>query len=206
MRCLILLMVFGLTGLFSCMDSNEHNLAAEATNGKEILERNLDHQEVPGELLQLKDPGEIDSVIDQNLYGKFFNERAEYYIIDHPTNKIHDSMVRSITLCFLDGHLSRTKYILYEDVSGSLIQSLGNFKISGHDQKNREILKSGKVWIPTGQGFGLNPLLDNYELKWIFEDNLITYKVNLNNKQEPFRYVEKLKTYDRNFKMIERYH
>jgi len=35
--------------------------------------------------------------IKENLYGKFFYDRAEFYIIKNPKNKIHSSSIKSIT-------------------------------------------------------------------------------------------------------------
>lgn len=197
----------GLSCLSSCSFSKEGEALTDNTTTKVTRLNNLNNKEVPGEFLSLYEQEEMETVtsdIGGNLYGKFFNERAEFFIIENPTNKLHDTEVNSITLYYLDGQLGKTKYLLQHNVANKLIECYGNFKISAHDDKNRDILKSGKVLIKTGEDISLNQQLDNYQLSWTSGNNMIVYKVNINDKQETYKYVEKRSTYEQNFKEIEK--
>lgn len=209
MRNLIAIFL-GVSCMVSCSNNQEDMPGTNTRMAKITLLNNLNNKEVPVEFLSLHEPTEeegtavADADIAGNLYGKFFNERAEFFIIDNPKNKLHNTAVKSITLYYLDGQLGKTKYILEHDAAERLIKCYGNFKISAHDNKNREILTSGKVLIRKGEDIVLNQQLDNYELKWTSGNNIIVYKVNLNDEQETYRYVEKRNTYEQNFREVEK--
>lgn len=197
----------GLSCLTSCSFNKEEVPFTDISTAKVTRLNNLNHKEVPDEFLSLYEQEEtetINSDIGGNLYGKFFNERAEFFIIENPQNKLHDTGVKSITLYYLDGQLGKTKYILQQNVADKLIECYGSFKISAHDSKNRDILKSGKVLVKTDEDIELNHELDNYQLTWTSGNNKIVYKVNVNDKQETYRYVEKRSTYEQNFREIEK--
>lgn len=197
----------GLSCLTSCSFNKEEVPLTDISTAKVTRLNNLNHKEVPDEFLSLYEQEEtetINSDIGGNLYGKFFNERAEFFIIENPQNKLHDTGVKSITLYYLDGQLGKTKYILQQNVADKLIECYGSFKISAHDSKNRDILKSGKVLVKTDEDIELNHELDNYQLTWTSGNNKIVYKVNVNDKQETYRYVEKRSNYEQNFREIEK--
>lgn len=197
----------GVSCLISCSFNKEEVPLTDITTAKVTRLNNLNHKEVPDEFLSLYEQEEtetINSDIGGNLYGKFFNERAEFFIIENPQNKLHDTGVKSITLYYLDGQLGKTKYILQQNVADKLIECYGSFKISAYDNKNRDILKSGKVLVKTDEDIVLNQQLDNYQLTWTSGNNKIVYKVNVNDKQETYRYVEKRSNYEQNFREIEK--
>lgn len=196
----------GLSCLTSCSFSKEDIPLTEASAKKVKRLTNLNDKEVPEQFLSLGEQDEIPAAkanMGGNLYGKFFNERAEFFIIENPKNKLLDTKVSSITLYYLDGQLGKTKYILEKDATKKLIECYGNFKISAHDKKNRDILKSGQVLVKNGDQLILNPALDNYELKWLTDNNTIVYKVNTHDRHETYRYIEQRNTYEQNFKEIE---
>lgn len=197
----------GLSCLTSCSFSKEDIPLTKASATKVKRLNNLNDKEVPEQFLSLGEQDETPAAranIGGNLYGKFFNERAEFFIIENPKNKLLDIEVNSITLYYLDGQLGKTKYILGQDAAKKLIECYGNFKISAHDKKNRDILKSEQVLVKNGDQLVLNPALDNYKLKWISDNNTIVYEVNAHDRHETFRYIEKRNTYEQNFKEIER--
>lgn len=209
MRNLIAIFL-GLGCIISC--SYEDNMSLkEAGMAKITRINNLNNKEIPAAFLSLHEPAEeeegtavANADISGNLYGKFFNERAEFFIIDNPKNKLHHTKVKTITLYYLDGQLGKTKYILEQDAATRLIECHGSFKISAYDDKNREILKSGKVLVRKGEDITLNQELDNYQLKWTSGNHIIVYKVNLHDEQETYRYVEKRDTYEQNFREVEK--
>lgn len=208
----LVVIFLGAICLTSCSYSKEETTLTDTTTAKVTMLNNLNYKEIPDEFLTLYEPeeqeetavSEAEADIGGNLYGKFFNERAEFFIIENPQNKLHDTGVKSITLYYLDGQLEKTKYILQQNVADKLIECYGSFKISAHDSKNRDILKSGKVLVKTDEDIELNQELDNYQLKWTSGNNIIVYKVNLNDRQEAYRYVEKRSTYEQNFREIEK--
>jgi hypothetical protein len=137
------------------------------------------------------------------LYGRFFYERAEFFVIDNPTNTLHRSKVKSITLYYLDGQLSQTKYILDDNIVDRLIHNYGNFKIAGRDAHSREIISSQPIVHRTGTGWRLNDQLTRYELIWSVGNKQIKYGVDITSSKEPFTYWEQLKDYPKKFKTIE---
>ena len=176
--------------------------------GLEKKNTRLDHREVPEDLLTLSSQPETnaaDTDIRENLFGKFFCDRAEFYIIKEPQNEIYSSTATSITLFYLDGELGKTTYELNQDIQRDLLKAFGKFSISGRDLKNRDIVASKHILIQTEKGPALNEGLDNYELKWTFGNRQVEYRVNVNRENRKYVYTEKVKDYDKSFKEIERY-
>jgi hypothetical protein len=201
------LILFGLLTLTCCHQTTEDSLAEEK---KMILiqqSNKFDNKEVPENILTLNTQpnNEITQEnIDGNLFGKFFCDRAEFYIIKNPQNKIYSSHPESITLFYLDGELRQTKYILNSNIVANLLRELGSFKIKGLDFRNKEIISTRQIIVKTGKGIIMNSKLDNYELKWTFGDKEIKYRVTTAS-QDKFVYVEKAKNYEEEFKAIEKF-
>src|SRR5690606_66860 len=99
MRPLLLLLFLILTA--SCAEQEKSVVTGQAK--EEEPQPKLDHHEVPGHLLAVGDTTDHD--IDGNLYGRFFCDRAEFYVIHSPQNRIQYSGVKTLTMCYLDGEL-----------------------------------------------------------------------------------------------------
>ncbi|QHT68125.1 hypothetical protein GXP67_16500 [Rhodocytophaga rosea] len=190
--------------------SEESITLIEENQQKSQSKASLDQKKVPQELLTLAGghinqemPAEKDSIPEENLYGKFFDERAEFYIIQEPKNSLYRSKVKKLTLYYLDGQLSQTRYILEEDIINDLLQLYGSFGIVGHDAKNQALIQSKQVIVNTSQGRVLNKALDNYQITWQLEQQLIRYRVNKNEPKNRFNYLERIKTYKKTFSEIE---
>ena len=169
--------------------------------------KNLDREIIPEELLTLNTNPKSnvkEGDIRGNLFGKFFYDRAEFYVIENPQNKIYTSATESITLFYLDGELCQTKYELESNISSYLIKDLGNFSIKGLNLKNRKIIEDGQTIFKEGKGIVLNKEFDNYQLKWTFGDKEIIYRVNSGDDYTKFEYLEKKKNYEEAFNAIER--
>jgi|LakMenEpi03Aug12_release.lakeMendotaPanAssembly.Ray.scaffolds.fasta_scaffold843329_1 hypothetical protein len=201
------IILLGILILTCCERTKKDSLTKD---NKETLIRpskKLDNKEVPEKLLTLNTRPKTETtqgLIDEVLFGKFFCDRAEFYIIKNPQNEIYSKRPESITLYYLDGELRQTKYILNGDIITNLLHDLGGFKITGLDLKNREIVSAKQIITKTKNGFALNSKLDNYELKWTFGDKEIKYRVNADSKDK-FVYLEKVKNYEKEFKTIEKY-
>lgn len=173
---------------------------------KELVK--LDDQKVPDRLLTLNTEAKIEVMqgsVSGNLFGKFFCDRAEFYIIKNPQNNIFSAKANSIVLYYLDQQLRQTKYALTKDIVTQLVSSLGSFSIVGLDNKNRKIVHSKRIVNKTKNGWTFNSQLDRYELEWTFGDKQIKYRVNPDNHEGQFVYLEKTKDYEKEFKALEKY-
>ena len=141
--------------------------------------------------------------LGKNLFGKFFKQRAEFYIIENPNKTLYNKPVKSITLYFLDGALAKTKYELDEDISDDLIHSYGKFTIKGYDTLTRGLFKREKILSVKDQKKMLNKNLTNYELKWDLESKLVYARVDKSAPKKRFEYIETLKHYSSKFKQLE---
>jgi hypothetical protein len=144
--------------------------------------------------------------LGKNLFGKFFKQRAEFYIIENPNKTLYNKPVKSITLYFLDGALAKTKYELDDDISDDLIQSYGTFTIKGYDTLTRGLFKREKIISVNNQRRSLNKNLTNYELKWELESKFVYARVNKSAKKKKFEYIEALKHYSSKFRQLESLH
>jgi hypothetical protein len=142
--------------------------------------------------------------LGRNLYGKFFRERAEFYIIENPNKTIYNRPVKSITLYFLDGTLAKTKYELEDDISDDLIHSYGNFTIQGYDTLTRRLVKSKRIIHVINDKKILNKSLTNYRLKWNVNSKFIYARVDKSGPRKRFEYIESLKEYETKYKRVQR--
>lgn len=174
----------------------------------EVVRKSLDREKIPNTMLKLNTNSKSDFAkgdINANLFGKFFYDRAEFYIIKNPQNKIYSSQTESITLFYLDGELSQTKYLLEKDIGSPLLKELGSFRIKGFDLKNRAIITSKNSLIKKeGKEIIINQNLDNYQLEWSIGSKEVIYRVNTTNDQKTFEYLEKIKNYEQEYQAIEK--
>ena len=198
-----------LTGLLltSCGKSDEAGIVKNDNSSKR-KRINLNNTVVSEELLTLQtdktSPGKNDT-LHNNLFGRFFCDRAEFFIIDNPQNDIYLEKPRSIVLFFLDGELCQTKYELGNNIANRLYKELGRCRIAGLDGKNKKIIDAKNILVKSAGETSLNHQLDNYELKWIFGDKEIRYRVEKTKDGTRFTYTEKLKAYEKQYNQIEKY-
>jgi hypothetical protein len=141
--------------------------------------------------------------VGKNLFGKFFKERAEFYVIENPNKTLYNQPVRSITLYFLDGTLAKTKYTLDEDISDNLIHSYGNFSIKGYDSVTRRLFKTEKIIQEIDHKKTLNKNLKNYQLKWDLDNKYVFVRVDKTSRKKTIEYIETLKNFHSNYKKVE---
>ncbi len=140
----------------------------------------------------------------EHLFGKFFNDRAEFFIIESPSNTLYQSGIQSITLFHLDGRLQQTKYVVEENIELKLLQHLGPCKIIPLDSVSKVVAASQKIVRSEKGELVMNPLLTHYELKWKDEDKFIRYRVHRDQTKETFTYIESSINYEQDMKEIER--
>ncbi len=140
----------------------------------------------------------------EHLFGKFFNDRAEFFIIENPSNTLYQSGIQSITLFHLDGRLQQTKYVVEENIESKLLQHLGPCKIIPLDSVSKVVAATQKIVKSENSQLVMNPTLTHYELKWEEDDTLVRYRVQKNRKKEMYVYIESSKEYAQEMKEIER--
>ncbi len=131
-----------------------------------VKPNNFNKKTVPIQLLTLNTKATTPTSTGnaENLYGKFFYDRAKFYIIKNPKNRLHSSSIKSVTLVYLDDVLYKTKYSLSSNIVEELLKKYGVFNIVGYDFTNRDIISSEKVMSEENGIFVLNKKLDNYQL------------------------------------------
>ena len=158
-------------------------------------------------LLNLK-PAENDSLsgddLDENLFGKFYGDRAAFYIIKNPGYKIFGENIKSITLFYLDGNLFKTKYIMENNITDRLINKYPRFSFRGFDERNRELMGVEKIFYKEDKKWFLNKHLTNYDIHWLIGNYEMRMRVNERDSLETYIYIVKNKIYERTFSEIER--
>lgn len=155
--------------------------------------------------LNLDSLSEMESMISEDhLFGKFFNDRAEYFVVENPSNTIFQTNVHSITLFHLDGKLGQTKYVLEEDIASNLLQQFGACKIVGLDSLSKMVMESESIVLKKEGKLVLNPKLTAYELRWVLDDKEVRYRVRENETKDNFVFIERLKSYQKEVAEIER--
>lgn len=187
-----------------CMScDNKKPLKADEVQEEEMLQKS--EKNISERLLRIN--GLNDTLrnyeLGKNLYGKFFKQRAEFYIVENPNKTIYNKPVKTITLYFLDGTLAKTRYELEEDISDDLIHSYGTFTIKGYDTLTRGLFKREKIISVKDQKKILNKNLTNYELRWDLETKFVYARVDKSSRKKRFEYIESLKDYSNKFRQVE---
>jgi hypothetical protein len=151
--------------------------------------------------------GGRDSVADydleDHLFGKFYGDRAGFYIIKNPSDKIFGHKVNSITLLYLDGRLYKTKYVVEDNIANDLINLYPRFYIRGFDEFNRRILKNEEIYYRGKSRWYLNDNLTNYDIRWKIGDNIMRLRINKNDPEESYQYIVKNQQSEKTFSVIE---
>ncbi|MCZ8355199.1 MAG: hypothetical protein O9340_10715 [Cyclobacteriaceae bacterium] len=140
----------------------------------------------------------------KNLYGRFFCDRAEFYVIEDPSIILYKTKPKSVTHYYLDGELKQTKYEFSTNIIKQLVKDFGSFKIVGFDEKNKSIITGQQVLVNNGNVRTLNPSLDNFEVRWIVGDQEIRYRVNSSTPSK-YTYTERNINYEKEFIAIEKF-
>ncbi len=153
------------------------------------------------------DSARIDSLseaqLEENLFGRFFNDRAEFFIIKNPKMKIFGSPVQSMTLYYIDGVLCKTKYNLDQNIAPQLINAYGKFRIQGRDSVNTLILHSEKVLVGTQAAKHMNEKLNHYEMLWRRNDKYFLFHADETGAQKLYELVEKMLDYDARLRSVD---
>lgn len=141
---------------------------------------------------------------DDNLFGKFYNDRIEFHIVDHPTIEIFNTPVKRMTLYFIDSVLCKKKYELENDISNELMKNLGSFKFQPMGLESMNAAKKNGVIMYQTKGPILNPHLTKYQMKWLLDDRTVLFRHQEDSLVESNLYEEQLPEYTRLFKAAQR--
>ncbi|MDQ3536715.1 MAG: hypothetical protein M3421_13930 [Bacteroidota bacterium] len=141
--------------------------------------------------------------IEEQLFGKFFDERAEFFVIEEPHKTILNAKVKKLTLIFLDGKLSKLKYILDANISNELLNNYGKCKITGLDPENKYLMKNKDIIIKEKDKYLLSENLNNYQIQWDLGERSLLMRVLTIKDEKLYEYEEKIKDYEKYFKYLE---
>jgi len=99
--------------------------------------------------------------------------------------------------------MSKTRYVLDEDISDDLIQSHGEFTIQGYDTLTRSLFQSENIIQQVNHKKVLNKNLTNYRLKWIRESKVMYSRVDKTAPKKRFEYIETIKDYEARYRAAE---
>jgi hypothetical protein len=144
------------------------------------------------------------SELTKNRYGQFFYGRAQYYVVENPTNELMDTKVLRTILYYFDSKLYRVQYIIANDVSHKLINTLPNFSIVTFNHESRSILHNEPpVLRLSNKSLMLNPGLTDYELRWRGEETIVKWRCA--KSRNYFEYSEVNADYAEKFYELEKY-
>jgi hypothetical protein len=140
----------------------------------------------------------------KNKYGQFFYGRAEYYVIESPTNKLMNSKVLRTVLSYFDSKLYKVQYIIAKDISYELINELPTFSIVTYNHESRNCLQNEPpVLRLSNKSLFLNPGITDYELRWKGEKTIVKWRCS--KSRNLFEYSELDAEYANKFYELEKY-
>jgi len=192
--------------ILSMACSNSRDQKFEELTQNEAESSTIEIQKIPTEmeklLFQSLELGNFKSIEkrEQDLFGKFYDGRSEYYIIDDPYIYLGSSSVNQLTLYFVDEKLYKKKYAIQKDISSELIQRYGSFNFSAFrvdSTDNLEILHREKGV------YSINPEYHRYRMMWLENGLLITYEVELDSISPKYVLHEELVDFRRQIARID---
>ena len=123
----------------------------------------------------------------KNLFGKFFDNRAAYYIIEKPEIFIGSARVLELTLYFVDDVLLRKKHVLHRDISNELVKAHGSFKFKPLDENSKQLIDDGAKIL---ENKAINSSLTDYQLRWESDVIRRQYLVEVDSVGEEYTYYE----------------
>ena len=112
------------------------------------------------------------------LYGKFFQDRIQFHIVDQPDLTLFKTSVAELTFYHIDSELAKKKFVMVADISSDLIEMHGSFKFKPLDSASTAIAKTKTVLEKRENRRVLNDQLGSFEMRWEKEDRTIRYRVS----------------------------
>ncbi len=197
-----LLLVISFLSLLGCQRVEKPRITKEIPKNVDLPEP----QKLPADLQVLtinKSLEEERPVLDDYLFGKFFQDRAVFFVIQNSTSTLFDARVNTAILYYLDGEHCKTKFIMSEDIGPQLIARYGNFKIIPLDDLTKELLAKEEVIVADNHKRVINKSFRKYELLWKLNTKIVRFKVDPENSTEPYVYTEHVLQYDNLYRSLE---
>jgi hypothetical protein len=188
--------------LLSCSKPMNPPPIAQAEGNRETTDVKTLIQDA--DVLTLNENPEVLPLLNDYRFGKFFEDRAEFFVIPNSTSKILGSPVKTIVLYYLDDRHCQSKFFLSGNISNELIARYGKFRIAPLDHENNERLKRGPVLVKENERTILNKALTRVELSWVLADKVIRFRVDLQEKSDQFIYTEHIPDYEQVFRAVEK--
>lgn len=135
------------------------------------------------------------NVSQQHLYGKFFDDRAEFYIVENPDLYVSEALVNRLTLYFIDGTLCKKKYELDSDISQELMKAYGGFRFKALNDTTYKLSREENIVVKSDTGNFINDSFNRYQMKWEDEGVAIKYLVFKDTTAGQLELVEELISY-----------
>jgi len=112
------------------------------------------------------------------LYGKFFQDRIEFHILENPDLTLYKTQVKELTFYHIDSELSKKKFIMADDISADLMAVFGKFKLKPLDSLSLLTAQNEAIIKKAAGDRILNERITNYEMRWEKPDRTIRYKAS----------------------------
>ncbi len=199
-RCLLFLIT--LIGFLSCQRTEKKMGVAEASANVILPEPKRLPQDL--QVLSISETNEAERPwLDDYRFGKFFQDRAEFFVIQNSNSTIFNTPVNTVVLYYLDGEHCKTKFIMADDISSRLLTEYGNFRIIPLDEATKELLSIKDIVVIENEKRVINRALTKYELLWKLNNKFVRFRVDKDNLSEPFVYIEHVPHYDNLYRNLE---
>lgn len=141
--------------------------------------------------------------LKDHLFGKFFQDRAEFFVIQNSNSEIFGTPVETIILYYLDERHCQSKFIVTENMADKLIARYGTFTLTPLDDHNRELAENESVLVEENGNKKLNRSFTHVELSWKLNDKVVNFRLNQQHKTEPFVYTEHVPDYPKLYRSVE---
>ncbi len=201
--CLIIVM------MVSCNNKEDRTKAKARQPIAEVDSSNLQQPQrrLPSSFkFELNTPRDVFYLKKAQLHGSFFENRIEFYTIEAPSIRLFDTGIKKVTLYFIDGNLTKTKYLLEKDISSALINVHGKFNMVALDTITKSSIADKKILRKVNKLYELHANVQQYQLKWKKANKTLKYRKvkNLNFQEEAvMEYIEELNDYLPEFRMLE---
>lgn len=201
MRLVWLSAIIGL-GLIACSKPQRSAMADDPKGRTELTPTYVLPQDAV--VFTLNDDSVARPWLKDHLFGKFFEDRAEFFVIQGSNSEILGAPVSTIILYYLDERHCQSKFILTENIADKLIARYGTFNITPLDQNNRDLLAKENILVEEAGHKILNRSFTHVELSWKLQDKIIRYRLEARSQDEQYVYTERIPDYDKIFRTVEK--
>jgi len=143
-------------------------------------------------------------ISDEHLHGRFFQDRAEFFVVEQPLLYLADTKVEELTLYFIDDVLCKKKYELASDISTDLMRTYGTFKFRALNDSSKTIAKKEGVLQKSTKKKTMNQNMNYYRMRWPNQKPALYYEYKRDSVEERRLLIEELSEYKNLLREAER--